>query len=276
VADDDLSHDLPESAQHEEDPPDQLRVHTLARALGTTSKRVLDALNELDGRARSAQSAVDEVDAERVREALSSSEAEETGDTGESTVETTVEVTVSQADYMPLFVAPQRTGPDTAESDEDLDEGFDEGESDEEPSERPASRRRRRGRRGRGRGRGEQSGNDADDMTDAASAEAEAADGQPEDTDEGDDESAEESSEGASRRRRRRRRRKAGDTDANGAPDDPPNTVVHERAPRTPGTDKDNGEIQGITGSTRLEAKRQRRRDGRDAGRRRPPILSVA
>ncbi len=48
---------------------------------------------------------------------------------------------------------------------------------------------------------------------------------------------------------------------------------MHERAGRS---DKDNGEIQGITGSTRLEAKRQRRRDGRDAGRRRPPILSEA
>ncbi len=32
--------------------------------------------------------------------------------------------------------------------------------------------------------------------------------------------------------------------------------------------------MQGVRGSTRLEAKRQRRRDGRDAGRRRPPILS--
>lgn len=62
-----------------------------------------------------------------------------------------------------------------------------------------------------------------------------------------------------------------------------PNTVVHERAPRAKasrsakserGTGDD--EIQGITGSTRLEAKRQRRRDGRDAGRRRPPILSEA
>ena len=54
---------------------------------------------------------------------------------------------------------------------------------------------------------------------------------------------------------------------------------MHERPPRRPkvaDTDKDNGEIQGITGSTRLEAKRQRRRDGRDAGRRRPPILSEA
>ena len=55
---------------------------------------------------------------------------------------------------------------------------------------------------------------------------------------------------------------------------------MHERAGRAEKSgkdkDKDNGEIQGIAGSTRLEAKRQRRRDGRDAGRRRPPILSEA
>ena len=34
--------------------------------------------------------------------------------------------------------------------------------------------------------------------------------------------------------------------------------------------------MQSVRGSTRLEAKRQRRRDGRDAGRRRVPILSEA
>ncbi|MGA9490467.1 MAG: Rne/Rng family ribonuclease, partial [Mycobacterium sp.] len=58
---------------------------------------------------------------------------------------------------------------------------------------------------------------------------------------------------------------------------DPPNTVVHERAPRAgKKSDSGNSEIQGIDGSTRLEAKRQRRRDGRDAGRRRPPVLTEA
>ena len=55
---------------------------------------------------------------------------------------------------------------------------------------------------------------------------------------------------------------------------------MHERPPRTQkdkaDRDQANGEIQGISGSTRLEAKRQRRRDGRDAGRRRPPILTEA
>ena len=50
--------------------PERVRVHSLARALGTTSKRVLDALVQFDGRARSAQSVVDTVEAERVRAAL--------------------------------------------------------------------------------------------------------------------------------------------------------------------------------------------------------------
>uniref|UniRef100_UPI0035A2603F translation initiation factor IF-2 N-terminal domain-containing protein n=1 Tax=Rhodococcus marinonascens TaxID=38311 RepID=UPI0035A2603F len=90
----------------------------------------------------------------------------------------------------------------------------------------------------------------------------------------GDEESGDGDADGSSRRRRRRRRRKsAGEAtgDAN-SEDDPPNTVVHEREPRNKSRSKD--EVQGITGSTRLEAKRQRRRDGRDAGRRRPPILT--
>ncbi|GAC69036.1 translation initiation factor IF-2 N-terminal domain-containing protein [Gordonia soli] len=74
-----------------------------------------------------------------------------------------------------------------------------------------------------------------------------------------------------SKRRRRRRRRKGGGDSEDSSPDDPPNTVVHEREPRSK---RARDEVQGISGSTRLEAKRQRRRDGRDAGRRRPPILS--
>ena len=185
-----------------------------------------------------------------------------------------LETTVERAEYMPLFVAPQPverevvadSDDDYEDSDQDSDGGLD---SDEEQAERP-SRRRRRGRRGRGRGRGEQNGDDGSDDADDT-------DGQAEDSDDSDDDGGDDDSggpDGATRRRRRRRRRKSGAGDDNdGSPDDPPNTVVHERAGRS---DKDSGEIQGITGSTRLEAKRQRRRDGRDAGRRRPPILSEA
>ncbi len=180
--------------------------------------------------------------------------------------------------YMPLFVAPQPIDRGNDEDDEDDSDDVD--TSDGEQAERPAGRRRRRGRRGRGRGRGEQGPADGDD-SDTDEADSDDAEGESsDDSDEDDDESGDEdtaATEGASRRRRRRRRRKSGsgeDAETNGSPDDPPNTVVHERAPRS--TDKDDNEIQGITGSTRLEAKRQRRRDGRDAGRRRPPILSEA
>ncbi|AKC38552.1 ribonuclease E [Mycobacteroides chelonae] len=200
-------------------------------------------------------------------------------------------------DYGPLFVAPQapepqedRPAPAVAASAEDVDEDSGDGDDPEAEAEgdgdRPANRRRRRGRRGRGRGRGEQAGGDgSDESSEDSTAEggetaddedaAENADGDNAAAD-GDESNAEDGDtpEGASRRRRRRRRRKAGSGDEgdSASEDDPPNTVVHERKPRAERGD----EIQGISGSTRLEAKRQRRRDGRDAGRRRPPILTEA
>ncbi len=118
-------------------------------------------------------------------------------------------------------------------------------------------RRRRRGGRRRRRTTGDE----------AASAEAEQAE---------EDEAAEagDAAEGtteSSRRRRRRRRRKGEETAP--APDDPTDTVVRVREPRR--QDADN-EVSGIDGSTRMEAKRQRRREGREAGRRRTPVLSEA
>lgn len=187
-----------------------------------------------------------------------------------------------RAEYLPLFMAPQPVqleyDADADDEDEDDDGGPD---SDEDQGERPAAKRRRRGRRGRGRGRGEQGGDDSDD-NDSADTQSDAEGGDEDSGEDSDDDSGDEDTgtDGATRRRRRRRRRKSGsgdDKDDSGSPDDPPNTVVHERAPRSKDKDKDgNGEIQGISGSTRLEAKRQRRRDGRDAGRRRPPILSEA
>ncbi len=175
-------------------------------------------------------------------------------------------------DYMPLFVAPQ---PIERADDDDVEDSDDFDASDDEQADRPAGRRRRRGRRGRGRGRGDQGPADGDDSDDDNGFDNADAD----DSDDGDDDGTDDdaASTDPSPRRRRRRRRKTGsggDADTNGSPDDPPNTVVHERPQRSSG--KDDNEIQGITGSTRLEAKRQRRRDGRDAGRRRPPILSEA
>ena len=86
------------------------------------------------------------------------------------------------------------------------------------------------------------------------------------------DDEADQNGDGSSRRRRRRRRR-AGSSDAEGTPgnDDPENTVVKIRPARE---SKPEDEVQSLRGSTRLEAKKQRRREGREQGRRRPPIIT--
>jgi ribonuclease E len=70
---------------------------------------------------------------------------------------------------------------------------------------------------------------------------------------------------------RRRSRRRAGEAiDVNS---DEPNVVVKVRTPREP--KEPSSEPTRIKGSTRLEAKKQRRRDGRDSGRRRSVITET-
>ena len=69
---------------------------------------------------------------------------------------------------------------------------------------------------------------------------------------------------------RRRTRRRSGEAPREG--DDAPNTTVRVRQPRQAPVIT---EPQRVKGSTRLEAKKQRRRDGRDAGRRRPVITEA-
>nr|WP_238353043.1 Rne/Rng family ribonuclease [Kribbella solani] len=94
------------------------------------------------------------------------------------------------------------------------------------------------------------------------------------DSDSADDEhdsDDDEGGSGSSRRRRRRRRRKG--EDSGSSPDDPDETVVRVREPRSKNTAN---EITAVEGSTRLEAKKQRRREGRAAGRRRAPIVTEA
>ena len=128
-------------------------------------------------------------------------------------------------------------------------------------------RRRRRRRGGRRRRR---TGGDEARATEGGSGEtSNAASGQStEDEPAEDDGGAETDGEGLRRRRRRRRRR---GEEASSAPDDPTDTVLRVREPRAANT-----EVVGIDGSTRMEAKRQRRREGREAGRRRTPVLSEA
>ena len=137
-----------------------------------------------------------------------------------------------------------------------------EAESDEESEDGAPRRRRRRGGRGRRRrtGEGETEASDESQETAGDSAQTPAA--------AEDSEAVEGESEAAESLRRRRRRRRGND-DAEPSADDPPNTVVKVREPRSK-----NDDVSSMRGSTRLEAKKQRRREGREAGRRRPPILT--
>ncbi len=123
-------------------------------------------------------------------------------------------------------------------------------------------RRRRRGGRGRRGGRRAE----GDDLGDDDSGASDSADEDEPDT--GDDEDETEVAEGEdegieSSSRRRRRRRRGSRT---------------ERAEAAAARTRDRGapdEVTALKGSTRLEAKRQRRREGRDAGRRRQVITEA-
>jgi ribonuclease E len=160
-----------------------------------------------------------------------------------------------------------------AAEDTDIEDATDEQDDTEDRDEGgTGSRRRRRGRRGRGRGR---TGEDAD-SGDEDEAETE---GESDDEDEAGDDAAEadtdeaEGEGGSSTRRRRRRRRRSGTGGGEGSSDDTEDDDRPERAGRNGRTTSDD-DVRGVAGSTRLEAKRQRRRDGRDTGRRRAPILT--
>jgi ribonuclease E len=285
--------------------PAKVRVHALAKLLEVSSKDVISALTDLGEEVRGAQSSVSRDLAIKVAEALTGADAPV--ETFEAPVEPEPEAprkarippTPVFASASPLFLPPEPVAaPAPVKRREERDEEpveeiapkaapkatpkttepADEAHADEDDEDGGASRRRRRGRRGRGRGKGANdepestdTRSDADDSVEAEEPAQEEPSGQDDET-----------GDAASRRRRRRRRRKGGDDGDYAAtestPDDPPNTVVHVREVRDEKTEAADArnEVRSVRGSTRLEAKRQRRRDGREAGRRRAPILSEA
>ncbi|WP_320535797.1 Rne/Rng family ribonuclease [Pseudarthrobacter sp. IC2-21] len=164
-----------------------------------------------------------------------------------------------------LFQAPDLTAvvrPVPAAVEEAEEDDAEEGEGDDANGRR---RRRSRGRRGRSRAGDTEAGADTDGSEGAE-------DGAGDD----DDETAVQNDEGVTSRRRRRRRR--GDQDlelTGGGDDDPPNTVTRVRAPRAVTEAPVNNRVTSVKGSTRLEAKKQRRRESRDTGRRRTVITEA-
>ncbi len=140
--------------------------------------------------------------------------------------------------------AEQGPGEEETEGQDGEDAEDDGAESEDKPSRR---RRRRGGRRRRRGNRDDESSEDEDANESSDDSESESTEGDSQESDSGDEESS-----GGTRRRRRRRRR---GEDRESSTDD---------------------EVTGIEGSTRMEAKRQRRKESRAAGRRRAPILSEA
>jgi ribonuclease E len=277
------------------DLPDKLRVHALAKLLDVSSKDVMTALADLGEVARSAQSSVSRDVALKVAETLLDWDDVVTGEITEDYEAPAVPAFEAPA-LAPIFAAPSavflppqpierpkaQASPFVVDEPEVEDEksvgeiaadelDAAEAEGDDEGEGR---RRRRRGRRGRGRGKGAEA--DAGEESEEGAEEAEAAE-----TEAAEEASDDEGDESSTRRRRRRRRRKTGADDEVTSEDDPPNTVVHVRESRDARDDKADSEaaqseVRSIRGSTRLEAKRQRRRDGREAGRRRAPVLTEA
>jgi ribonuclease E len=153
------------------------------------------------------------------------------------------------------------------------DDGSDDTDEDGAPR-----RRRRRGRRGRGRARDDDGENGSDEAetsdegehgqrgdgatADAAEAGDEAEDRADEPGDEAHTSDGEHDGSGSSRRRRTRQRR-------------PRRSNGDDEDSSTSGRSGDD-EIRGVNGSTRLEAKRQRRRESRDTNRRRVPVVTEA
>nr|WP_089773109.1 ribonuclease E/G [Ruania alba] len=149
---------------------------------------------------------------------------------------------------------------DGSADDQSTDETADSGEADGSGSSGGGKRRRRRGGRGR-----RKTGGNGDSGQDQDSAEGEGPSGDDSkgsdsdnsggsDAENGADGSGDGDGSGSSRRRRRRRSRGSRGGDDSGSAKD---------------------EVTALKGSTRLEAKRQRRREGRDSNRRRSIITEA-
>jgi ribonuclease E len=181
-----------------------------------------------------------------------------------------VEEQVEPAEVEPADEAEELETADAAleTADEDAEQ-VDRDETDDEGAPRRRRRRGGRGRRSRGGAESDADAGDDEAEQDEPSSDEPAraeSDEPAEDAEDESDEQADGEESGGSSRRRRRRRRSGRGGDAAEA----------EPAPsRSRSGSRGSDEVTALRGSTRLEAKRQRRREGRDAGRRRQIITEA-
>lgn len=188
----------------------------------------------------------------------------------EESVEETEETEEAAADTAATAADAAAASGDDQEGQDGQDDESADGESassDETDGEGGSGRRRRR-RGGRRRRKSSDGSSDAESGEGSEDASSDDSDETAGSSDNGPGaDSSDGNGEGTSRRRRRRRR--AGEEGS--SDDDDPHTVTRVRKVRSA-----EDQITSVQGSTRLEAKKQRRREGREAGRRRAPIVSEA
>ena len=192
--------------------------------------------------------------------------------------------------FTPLFQAPDlesvepvRARPAQQEEPQEEPEGRSSGETqdaqhddaqqsqqDGEGSRKP---RRKRRRGGRNKSRQDQDGQPTDDSHE--DAEAEESDSQHSGGPKPDKDSSDSEADGEQViRKRRRRRRGSVDMELEEENDDA-HTVTRVRAPREAAESDASDKVTSLKGSTRLEAKRQRRRASREGGRKRQVITEA-
>ncbi|QBR93950.1 Rne/Rng family ribonuclease [Nocardioides euryhalodurans] len=208
--------------------------------------------------------------------------AEPVADEAPATDESDAPAAAAEGEGAPVATEPVET--EATDEEPDQDAAGDGGSS--EGGESAGRRRRRRGGRRRRKpggepGEGNEAGPDDDAGSSDKSGDRDSGRGGSKDTTsskdddsstdaQGDDDGKDAEGGDSPSSRRRRRRRRAGEDGGDGG-DDPRNTVTRVRQTRTA-----EDQITSLSGSTRLEAKKQRRREGREAGRRRAPIVSEA
>lgn len=207
-----------------------------------------------------------------------SADAERAAGVEEGSVRPAVPVVTFQPPTL-VFQPPEEAPPSAGEEIERDAPSSSGGPDDATPGatadDRPGRRRRRRGGRGRGKPRVDDNGGAEETQAPVAGGDASGEDAPAESPA---DQTEEPQRSGSATSRRRRRRRRAGvEQPPEPEPDDPPDTVVKVREPRPepagePPADED--QVRSVKGSTRLQAKKQRRREGRDGGRRRPTVLT--
>ncbi|GAB3527543.1 Rne/Rng family ribonuclease [Arthrobacter monumenti] len=149
-------------------------------------------------------------------------------------------------------------------------------DADDDDENEDSGNRRRRSRRGRNRNRGRDSSGGNDGNADNESSDSGDDEASPQDGPGQQKQDEAGNGDGVTSRRRRRRRRGESDLELSGGDDDdPPNTVTRVRAPRQHSEVPASDRVTSVKGSTRLEAKKQRRRESRETGRRRQVITEA-